>query len=77
MFESLQLDGSNAILTYSHLSEYLAKLCQYTLENVDLRNSVGFLALLIDRITDYFVIDVLTNAKRKVNYHFKLELFDG
>jgi hypothetical protein len=76
-YESLQLDlgeADKSPLTYMHLTEYLAKICLHSLENPDLRNCLGFLTLLIDRITDRFVTHLHTGIKTPLHYHFKLEL---
>jgi hypothetical protein len=59
-----------------HLAEFLGKICLASVENIDLRNCLGFLNLLLDRITDRFLIDVTTQTKTPLHYHFKLELFD-
>jgi hypothetical protein len=39
---------------------------------MDIRNCLGFLNMLIDRITDRFIVDVNTNEKKPLHYHIKL-----
>jgi hypothetical protein len=74
MLQSVQLDGEVNVTT---LKEYLARICQNSVENLDVRNSVAFLDLLKSRITDHYVVDSRNHQKKKVHFHFKLELFDG
>jgi hypothetical protein len=52
-------------------------MCLYAMENIDLKSSLGFLSLLMDRITDRFKSNILTGEKHQLHFHIKLELFDS
>jgi hypothetical protein len=65
-------------VTYNNLKEYLLKICAFSIENIDIRNAIGFLELLKSRITDTFIVNAANpTERRKVNVDYKLEVLDS
>ena len=71
LLESIRTHESK--VTYNNLTEYLLKLCAFSVENIDVRSAIGFLELLKSRITDTFVASVgKPGERRRINVDIKL-----
>jgi len=60
LFESVRMQ--EALVTYNDLKELLLKFCSLTIENIDVRSSIGFLDLLKSRITDTYIVSVVSQG---------------
>ena len=60
-------------MTYTHLTEYLLRICSDLIENIDVKSAIGALEMLESRITDHFIIDAADDEyKQKLQTSIKL-----